>query len=843
MSRAERRSEALPNSLPRPSDELEQLQKAWAPPKGFRLLTAVNNTYIGLYYIGAALLFLVLGGVLALIMRTQLAVPENDLVDHDLYNQLFTMHGSVMMFLFAVPVIEAIAILLLPAMLGARDLPFPRLSAYAFWAYLAGGLVFFGTIFFDVAPDGGWFMYPPLTSWQFSPGLRSDFWLLGIGFIEISAIAGAIEIVVGILRTRPPGMTLDKMPVYVWAMLVVGGMIIFAFPPVILATALLELERAFHWPFFVAEQGGDPVLWQHLFWLFGHPDVYIIFLPAAGLVSMIVPTMARTPLVGYRWVVFALLGTGLISFALWVHHMFATGMPHLTASFFSAASMAVSIPAGVQVFAWIATLWRGRVRRATPTWFILGFFGIFVLGGLTGVMLAVVPFDWQVHDTYFIVAHLHYVLIGGMVFPVFAAIYYWAPLITGKPLSERMGAWACALMFIGVNLAFFPMHLSGLLGMPRRVWTYSDALGWDLWNLLSTIGAFVLAAGLLIAFVDLLLHFRVAGKVNTNPWHAGTLEWLPTDNYAVRSIPEIESREPLWDNRNLRDEVDRGQHYLPGLATGGRETIVTSPIDARPEYLLRLPGPSWLPVLAGLGTAAFFLFLTVKLFIPSAIGAIVALVSIFKWLWESEPAPSGKLYDIGGGVRLPDYMTGSRSHAWWAVVVLMLVDGAIFASLVFSYFYLWTVAPAGWPPSGFDVPASAASLIASGAFIGSSIALRVANRSLDAHASLFALSTALLVALLAIWTGFAFNLHAVWSTDVRPDAHAYGAVSYTFLAWQGLHVALVTLMAGYTAARSWAGLLDPERRSAFDCTRLLWHYTVVQGLFALAVMHAPRLSG
>jgi cytochrome c oxidase subunit I+III len=250
-----------------------------------------------------------------------------------------------------------------------------------------------------------------------------------------------------------------------------------------------------------------------------------------------------------------------------------------------------------------------------------------------------------------------------------------------------------------------------------------------------------------------------------------------------------------------------------------------------------------LPVLAGLGTAAFFLFLTVKLFIPSAIGAIVALVSIFKWLWESEPAPSGKLYDIGGGVRLPDYMTGSRSHAWWAVVVLMLVDGAIFASLVFSYFYLWTVAPAGWPPSGFDVPASAASLIASGAFIGSSIALRVANRSLDAHASLFALSTALLVALLAIWTGFAFNLHAVWSTDVRPDAHAYGAVSYTFLAWQGLHVALVTLMAGYTAARSWAGLLDPERRSAFDCTRLLWHYTVVQGLFALAVMHAPRLSG
>ncbi|MET0536229.1 MAG: cbb3-type cytochrome c oxidase subunit I, partial [Steroidobacter sp.] len=489
-------SEPLPNSLPRPPEELEQLQAVWQRPRGWRALTQVNNTAVGLWYIGAALLFMVLAGILALIMRVQLAVPGNNLVDHDLYNQLFTMHGSVMMFLFAVPVIEAISILLLPAMQGARDLPFPRLSAYAFWAYFVGGLVFFTTLFFDLAPDGGWFMYPPLTSYEFSPGLRTDFWLLGIGFIEISAIAGAIEIVVGILRTRPPGMTLDKMPIYLWAMLIVGGMIIFGFPPVILATALLELERAFHWPFFIAGQGGDPLLWQHLFWLFGHPDVYIIFLPAAGLVSMIVAAMARTPLVGYRWIVVAMLATGTISFALWVHHMFATGMPHLSLSFFSAASMAVAIPAGLQVFSWIATLWRGNVQRATPTYFLLGFFGVFVLGGLSGVMVAVVPYDWQVHDTYFIVAHLHYVLIGGMLFPVFAGIYYWAPLISGRRLSEKMGTWACAIMFIGVNLTFFPMHISGLLGMPRRVWTYASGYGLELFNLLSTIGAFVFALGI-----------------------------------------------------------------------------------------------------------------------------------------------------------------------------------------------------------------------------------------------------------------------------------------------------------------------------------------------------------
>jgi cytochrome c oxidase subunit I+III len=835
-------TEALPNSLPRPPDELARLQKLWEPPRGWRALTQVNNTAVGLWYIGAALLFLVLGGILALIMRTQLATPENDLVDHDLYNQLFTMHGSVMMFLFAVPVVEAIGILLLPAMQGARDLPFPRLSAYAFWAYFVGGLVFFTTIFFDLAPDGGWFMYPPLTSYEFSPGLRTDFWLLGIGFIEISAIAGAIEIVVGILRTRPPGMTLDKMPIYLWAMLIVGAMIIFGFPPVILATALLELERAFHWPFFIAEQGGDPLLWQHLFWLFGHPDVYIIFLPAAGLVSMIVAAMARTPLVGYSWIVVAMLATGTISFALWVHHMFATGMPHLSLNFFSAASMAVAIPAGLQVFSWIATLWKGDVQRATPTYFLLAFLGVFVLGGLTGVMVAVVPYDWQVHDTYFIVAHLHYVLIGGMLFPVFAAIYYWAPLISGKRLSERTGTWACAIMFIGVNLTFFPMHISGLLGMPRRVWTYAEGYGLEIYNLLSTIGAFVFAFGILLVLVDLLLHFRPAGKVDTNPWNAGTLDWLPMDNYAIRSIPTIKSREPLWDNPDLRKQVDAGQHYLPGLATGGRETIVTSAIDARPEYLLRLPGPSWLPLLAGVGTAVFFLSLTVKWTIPALAGVIVAIVSILKWLWESDPAPTGKLYDIGGGVALPDYMSGSRSHSWWSVVVLMLVDGSIFACLVFTFFYLWTISQAGFPPAGFDLPLVSSSWLAAAAWLASAGSVWFGGRLL-VHAKRAAFATAIVVALALLWAAFAINLHALWATNLRPTHHGFAATAYTILAWQGLHAVLLTFMGLYTLARQWAGLLDAVRRNTFDNTRIMWFYCAAQGLIALLVVNAPRFGG
>ena len=837
------RAPGLPSDVPRPPGELARLLQIWAPRKGLRALAEVNNTYIGLYYIGAALLFLLLGGVLALLMRVQLAVPENDFIGHDTYNQLFTMHGSVMMFLFAVPVVEAIGILLLPAMLGARDLPFPRLSAYAFWAYLTGGLVFFTTIFFDVAPDGGWFMYPPLTSAQYSPGLRSDFWLLGIGFIEISAIAGAIEIVVGILRTRPPGMTLDKMPIYAWAMLIVGGMIIFAFPPVILATALLELERVFDWPFFIAGRGGDPVLWQHLFWLFGHPDVYIIFLPAAGMVSMIVATMAQTALVGYRWVVAALLGTGLISFALWVHHMFATGMPHLTASFFSAASMAVSIPAGVQVFAWIATLRKGRVLLATPTWFILGFFGIFVLGGLTGVMLAVVPYDWQAHDTYFVVAHLHYVLIGGMVFPVFAAIYYWTPFISRRPLSERMGKWACALMFAGVHLTFFPMHLSGLLGMPRRVWTYSDALGWDPWNLLSTIGAFIVAAGIVIVCVDLLLHFRIGGKVDSNPWNGGTLEWLPADSYAVRSVPRVTSREPLWHSPRLREEVDLGRHFLPGTVTGGRETLVTSPIEARPEYVLRLPGPSWMPMLAGLGTATFFLCLTVKLYVPSALGALVALACIYKWLWEIEPASSGRYHPIGGGLELPDQLTGMHSHASWAVVVLMLVDGTILASLAFSYFYLWTVSQTGWPPAAAQLPASGLSLLALAFWAASSAAMIGCGRALGRRASAATFGVVQTGALLLTWAAYAAMLFAIRQIRMPAHEHAYAAIAHAMLAWQSLHVVLLTLMGAYACVRSWAGRLDAQRRATFDSTNLMWHYTSAQGILMIAIMHAPRLAG
>ena len=498
-------------------------------------------------------------------MRVQLALPLNGILPQETYNQFFTMHGTVMMFLFAVPMMEAIGVMLLPQMLAARDLPFPRLSAYAFWAYFVGGLCFFASLFVGLAPDGGWFMYPPLTSTTYSPGINADFWLLGIGFIEISAIAGAIEILVGVLKTRAPGMTLARMPMFAWAMLVFAGMIIIAFPAVILCTLLLELERALNWPFFDAMRGGDPLLWQHLFWFFGHPEVYIIFLPAAGLVSVMVTALARTELVGYSLVVLALLATGFISFGVWAHHMFATGMPTLSISFFSAASMAVSVPAGIQVFAWIATLAAGKPQNNTPTLFLIGGLVIFVMGGLTGVMVAMVPFDWQAHDSYFIVAHLHYVLIGGAVFPVFAAFYYWFGMTSRRSLSERLGRWIFWLMFAGMHLTFLPMHLTGVMGMPRRVYTYLPGSDWTATNLISTVGAFVLALGVGLFLVDLARKFRFTVEDDAgNIYKGGTLEWLRTGLYSARSIPVVRSRQPLWDDPDMCRDV-AGRPLLPAL--------------------------------------------------------------------------------------------------------------------------------------------------------------------------------------------------------------------------------------------------------------------------------------
>ena len=824
----------------RRAQDRKDLERIWALPKGWRILSAVNNTVVGYFYIGAAFLFFLLAGILSLLMRTQLAIPSNTFLSPDTYNQIFTMHGTVMMFLFAVPAVEAMGILLLPQMLGARDLPFPRLGAFAFWAYFVGGLVFFCTLFFDLAPSGGWFMYPPLTNTRYSPGIGADFWLLGIGFIEISAIAGAIEIIVGILRTRAPGMSLDKMPMFAWTMLIFAAMIVFAFPAVILATMMLELERAFGWPFFVAAKGGDALLWQHLFWFFGHPEVYIIFLPAAGMVSMIVASMVRTPLVAYNLIVVALIATGSFSFGLWVHHMFTTGIPVMSLSFFSAASMAVAIPSGIQVFAWIATIASGKLRLATPALFILGFLFIFTLGGLTGVMVAMVPFDWQVHDTYFIVAHLHYVLIGGMVFPLFAALYYWAPALSSRALSETLGRWAFWLMFLGFNIAFLPMHLLGLWGMPRRVYTYPAEMGWQTLNLVATAGAFTLAAGILVFLWDLVRNLRPSlTQPVGNVWNAGTLEWLPSDLYGPRSIPHIESRYPLWQQPNLERDVKAARFYLPNAPTGVRETIITSPIEAAPQYLQRLPGPGWSPLLAAIFTAAFFMLLTVKLVTIAVACGVLAIAFILVWTWGSDPEPLGDV-DIGGGITLPTYVRGPVSHAWWAVVILMLVAGSLYLAFVFSYLYIWTVAPQDWSAGGTQgLPASALAYAAAGLLALTAACTYVAGKILPRSRTGFA--ALMLLAVLALPASLAMEIAGHWESGLRPDASGYAALVYLASVLQLQMVAAVVIIGFYTLTRFAAGRLHDARRVTFDTFALLAYYAAGQGLLGLLLVHGfPR---
>jgi cytochrome c oxidase subunit I+III len=828
-----------PNPLPRPPGELERLAAAWARPKGWRVIGEVNNNLIGPLFVGTAILFLTFSGLLGVLIRLQLAWPGLQIIDANTYNQVFTMHGTVMMFLFAVPAVEAMGVALLPAMLGGREMPTPRLGAYAYWIYLIGGTLFFSSLFFGAAPDGGWFMYPPLTSKENSPGINTDMYLLGIGFIEISAIAGAIEIIAGVLRCRAPGMTLGRMPVFAWAMLVFAGMVIIAFPAVIVASTLLELERAFDWPFFLPERGGDPLLWQHLFWFFGHPEVYVIFLPAAGMVSMIVPAMAGSKLLGHSMIVLALVATAFLSFGLWVHHMYTTGIPGMSLAFFAAAGFAVSIPSGLQVFAWIGTLASGeRVRLNAAGLFVLGFLFIFTLGGLTGVMVSVTAFDFQAHDTYFIVAHLHYVLIGGMVFPLLAGLYHWAPAL-GPPLSERMGKWAFWLLFGGVNLTFFPMHISGLMGMPRRIYTYPAGIGLEIWNLLSTIGALTVLAGGIVLLLDIALHFRIGRGGSTSPWNAGTLEWIANNNYGPRSTPVVTSRYPLWDQPGLREEAEAGAHILPMTATGRREALVSTASAAEPQYIQVVSGPGFAHIVAAIGTAGFFFSLVFEALAPAAAFAAVALAGFLRWLWQTDagPLPPGRV-DVGGGLVLPTYASGPVNVSWWAVSTLLVVCGAAWACFAGSYLFLWLVnGDARWAAGA---PAPWWGLAALACYGGAAAAVGWAARGLrgSGRASVLALGAAALLPL----AGSGAEILSLWEAGLRPRTHAHPASSYAIVVFQALHAAVSALMAVYVAARQWAGLLSRERRVTFDNARLFILYTCAQGTAGLVLLHGfPRL--
>jgi len=814
----------------------EQLRHVWRTPRGWRHWTSVNNTQVGLWYGGTAFAFMLFAGVLALIMRAQLALPDNDLVSADFYNQAFTLHGTVMMFLFAVPIFEAVAIFLLPPMLGARELPFPRLGAFGFWSFFIGGVFVCGSIFFDAAPSSGWFMYPPLATDKALSGIGADIWLLGLSFIEVASIAAAVELIVGIMKCRAPGMRINLMPLFAWYLLVVAGMILFAFPPLIAGDLLFEMQRMFDWPFFDPARGGDPLLWQHLFWIFGHPEVYIIFLPAIALMAMIVPTFAQRPIVGYSWIVLAAVGTGFLSFGLWVHHMFTTGLPQISLAFFSAASEAVAIPTGVQIFVFIATLLAGRVIFSVPMLFGTGGIAIFVIGGLTGVMVALAPFDWQAHDTYFVVAHLHYVLIGGMLFPLIAGIYYYYPLIDGRMLSMRLGRAAFWLMFAGFNVAFFPMHLTGLRGMPRRVFTYPEEIGWGWLNLISTVGAFVFALGVLVVVVDVARPKKRQPRARQNPWNAGTLEWLnePEENWGVRSIPVVESRYPLWDQPGLAAAVNGGAFYLPDAREGRRETLITSVLDAQPVQCQRVATPSVIPALAAVLLGSVFIALTFELWIPALLSGLATLAAILWWLWTGTgEIPEKKTKDVGLGLRLPLYAAGPASVGWWAMFITMVGDGTAFASLVFGYFFYWTIHPdftAAHAGPGWAWPVAAAALFA-GAW-----ACMLGARRLNAAGATGAMRLALVAAPALALAAAAAGLAGPWRHAMQPTAHVYPAIVWILVLWTLAHAAAGVVMQLYCLARSLAGRLTPEHDLDLRNAVLYWHFMAITAVIAFAVV-------
>jgi len=610
----------------------ERLQKTWEPRTGFiGWITSVNHKTVGKRYIATALIFFLFGGLEAGMIRLQLSRPDNGILGPDLYNQIFTMHGTTMMFLFAVPIMTAIGIYLVPLMIGARNIAFPRLNALGFWVYLIGGGFLYVMFFMNTGPDAGWTAYTPLSGPEYGFGKRVDIWAQMVTFTEISALIAALEIITTIFKMRAPGMTFSRLPLLVWAQLVTAFMVMFAMSSVATGSIMLAADRLIATHFFNPAEGGDVLLWQHLFWFFGHPEVYIIFIPALGMVSQIVTTFTGRPVFGYPVVVTALIATAVIGFALWVHHMFATSVHQLGESFFTAASTMISIPTGAQIFCWLATIWLGRPVWKTPLLFVIGFIVVFVMGGLTGVMLASVPFDLQAQDTYFVVAHLHYVLIGGAIFPLLGAFYYWFPKVTGRMMSERLGKWNFWLLFVGVNVTFFPMHILGLRGMTRRIYTYSDAMGWGTLNLIASVGAVIIVASMAVFAFNLFWSLRKGEAAGANPWNADTLEWAttsPPPPYNFVDTPVVIGRDGLWD---YGDEFP----VITGLHTDRPEVLITSVMTAEPRYRHEAPSPTFAPLVMGVLIGAM---LIAGVFTPWGLVYGTAFIGIpfYMWAWPDK---------------------------------------------------------------------------------------------------------------------------------------------------------------------------------------------------------------
>ncbi len=617
-------------------------------------MTTVDHKKIGIMYSVTAFLFFLVGGMEALLLRIQLGSPDNTFLRADTYNQVFTMHGTTMIFLVIMPLSAGLANYLLPIMIGARDVAFPRINALGYWVFLAGGLFMYSSFFLGGAPNGGWFGYVPLT--RNLPGHNIDFWVFGLQILGIASLTGAINLIVTVINMRAPGMSLMRMPIFVWMSLVAQFLLLFAIPVITVALFLLGFDRLFATNFFNVAAGSDPLLWQHLFWMFGHPEVYILILPAMGIVSEILPVFSRKPLFGYQVMVFSGIAIGFMGWGVWAHHMFATGLGPVAVSAFSASTMFIAVPTGVKIFNWISTMWKGKLSFPTPMLFAIGFVTMFTIGGLSGVTHGVVPADTQQTDTYYIVAHFHYVLFGGSMFGLFGGIYYWYPKFAGRLLDERLGKIHFWLMLLGFNLTFGPFHILGLQGMPRRIYTYPSGRGWDVWNLVSTIGSFVIALSILTFIINVIKN-RKPQDVGDDPWDARTLEWTipsPPPEYNFKEIPLVTSRDELWHRKYTEDENGRSVRRVVE-APASASTDIEPAADGEHsdehgdehagdhaeehEPHIHMPSPSYWPLLTALAMPVICYGMIYKTWAVAILGGLMEFGCLFAWALEPATAP------------------------------------------------------------------------------------------------------------------------------------------------------------------------------------------------------------
>ncbi len=784
-------------------------------------ITTTDHKRIGLLYLFAALVFFLAGGVEALLIRTQLIRPENGLVGPQTYDALFTLHGVTMIFLFVIPISTgAFGNYLLPLMIGARDMAFPRMNALSFWLFAASGVFIYSSLLSGNAPDAGWFNYVPLANAQFSPGAGIDFYCLGLILNGTSSLATAINFIVTIFKGRAPGMSINRMPLFCFAFLAVSFALVFALPPLTVALVFLELDRQTGTHFYDVAFGGDPVLWQHLFWIFGHPEVYIIILPAFGIATSIIPTFANRRMVAFPLVAVAELLVAFIGFGVWAHHMFAVGMATVTAVYFAAASMIIVIPSAIQLFAWLTTLVTGTPDFRTPLLWIVGFIVFFIVGGLSGVMFAAIPFDQQVHDTYFVVAHFHFVIFGAAVFPLLGGLHYWFPKVTGRMYHEGAGKASFWLAFTGTALTFMPQHVLGLLGMPRRQYTYPGTLDWATLNLLSTLGSYVLAAGLVLVAANLALSRFRGPAAGDDPFDGATLEWATTSpppayNFVV--IPAISSPYPMWDERDRKaDELRVARNEL--VLADGHQTPASTVVDGRLDQVLDMPSDSPWPVLLAGAAGLVCVFLLTGHWTTALVFAGTGAAVLAAWHRREGDAEDD-------GSALP--------NGWWGMAIGLASEAALLGAIIGAYSYLRFTSP-DWPQGDIEPPTVVLPIALAAVLVAS--ALPFAAASAAARRGAWRTAWWLIALATLIQAGYLSVQIVEFLSDLdtfAPDTNAYGSVYFTMLAAHHLHVVVGLLLDVWLLVRLRGGLTH-YRVVAVRAIALYWYVIAALGVAVVA---------